>query len=149
MGRSSREMAEAANKRRQALGLHVQGASYQQIAERLGYATRGSAHAAVKAALAERSPSSPDVGESYRVEAARLDVVIAALSPRVKAGDVQAVDRYLRAIERRTVVAGLLEGAEAGTAEVAKEAATPLDELRSRRAARAARGTVSARPGVS
>ena len=39
--------------------------------------------------------------EAYEVEAARVDVVIASLSPAVRTGDPASVNAYLKAIARK------------------------------------------------
>ena len=134
---------DVAAKRTRALALHLQGASYQQIADALGYAGKSGAHAAVREALADRGPSS-ELVEAYQVEAARIDLLVAALSPAVRSGDVQAIDRYLKVIERRTALAALILGAEP-VVEDENVRTTPLDELNARRAAR---GSTAAGKGV-
>ena len=132
---------DVAAKRTRALALHLQGASYQQIADALGYAGKSGAHAAVREALADRGSSS-ELVEAYQVEAARIDMLVAALSPAVRSGDVQAIDRYLKVIERRTALAALIADAPSVDDERVR---TPLDELNARRAAR---GSTSAGKGV-
>lgn len=135
MGRSAKDLAEAEARQQRALALHLQGASYAQIASALGYSGRAGAHVAVKKALADRQASGSSSVEAYEVEAARLDVVIAALSPQVRAGDVLSIDRYLKAIERRTVLSSQI--ASAAEPEV-REVTTPVDEVRRRRLSRGA-----------
>lgn len=137
MGRSAKDLAEAEARRQRALALHLQGASYAQIASALGYSGRAGAHVAVKKALADRQARGSSSVEAYEVEAARLDVVIAALSPQVRAGDVLAIDRYLKAIERRTVLSSQIASAAAPEPEV-REVTTPVDEVRRRRLSRGA-----------
>lgn len=145
MARSRQDLRKAADNQQRALALHLQGASYAQIADVLGYANRGGAHAAVKKALQERNSGSVGTTEAFEVEAARLDMVIAALTPAVRAGDEKAIGRYMQAAQRRTELAGMIASAAAPAAdEVTQEARTPLDELRSRRAAR---GASAARQG--
>ena len=134
---------DVAAKRTRALALHLQGASYQQIADALGYAGKSGAHAAVREALADRGSSS-ELVEAYQVEAARIDLLVAALSPAVRSGDVQAIDRYLKVIERRTALAALI--ADAAPPVEDERVRTPLDELNARRAAR---GSTAAGKGVS
>ena len=137
MGRSAKSLSESATRRQRALALHLQGATYQQIGDALGF-TAAAAHAAVKKALAERQGPSPQgTAEAFAVEAARLDVVIAALTRQVRQGDVLAIDRYMKAIARRTELAGLIESA--APEPVQAEVRTPLDELRQRRASRGAK----------
>ena len=146
-------LRDASDKQAKALALHVSGASYDQIAKVLGYATKSGAHKAVKAALRSRIPTEGRL-EAYRVEAARLDLVITSLSAAVRSGDTKSIALFLAASERRTVLAGLMETApgagvpaNTGTGAGVK---TPIDELHDRRAARgtvrgAARGAVPPR----
>ena len=144
-------LRDASDKQAKALALHVSGASYDQIAKVLGYATKSGAHKAVKAALRSRIPTEGRL-EAYRVEAARLDLVITSLSAAVRSGDTKSIALFLAASERRTVLAGLMEtapgaGVPANTGAGVK---TPIDELHDRRAARgtvrgAARGAVPPR----
>ena len=121
----------ASEKRERALGMHLAGATYQQIADRLGYASRSGAHAAVQEALNERVGAG-EVVDAYRAEATRIDVLIGVLTGPMRAGDLGAVDRYMRAIERRTQLAALISQHMAP--DVEGRVKTPLDELADRRA---------------
>ena len=77
--------------------------------------------------------------------------LVSALSARAEfdlrripaSGDVQAIDRYLKVIERRTALAALILGAEPVVED--ENVRTPLDELNARRAAR---GSTTAGKGV-
>lgn len=144
-------LRDASDKQAKALALHVSGASYDQIAKVLGYATKSGAHKAVKAALRSRVPTEGRL-EAYRVEAARLDLVITSLSAAVRSGDTKSIALFLAASERRTVLAGLMETAPGAGVPTNTGAGvkTPIDELHDRRAARgtargAARGAVPPR----
>lgn len=141
---------DAADKQARALGLHLQGASYQQIADVLGYANRMSAHKAVTAALKNRVPPVETV-EAYQVEAARLEMVLTALSPAVRAGDTKATPLFMAAAARRTELARFMaEPAAAAEATRPPEVRTPLDELVARRATRGNRGVVrGAKPAAA
>jgi len=96
---------QTVEKRADAIRLRISGCSYDQIAERLGYANRSSAFKAVEAGrlaiLAEPA------AELVALECARLDELMVALWPKALAGDVQAVDRVLRVMERRARYLGL------------------------------------------
>ena len=142
---SSKRQSETDAKRSRALALHLQGRSYQRIADELGYASRSGAHAAVRDALSEQVASA-DLVEAYRVEAYRVDVLIQALTPGMESGDVQSADRYLKAIQRRTELSALLATADAP--EVV-EVKSPLDELTKRRAARGAGASRKGRAEVA
>ena len=73
----------------QALELRKAGASYQAIAEQLGYSGASGAFAAVKAALRDtlREPAA----ELRELEVARLDAALLALWRRVQDGDEKAM----------------------------------------------------------
>jgi hypothetical protein len=92
-------------RQRQALGLRQGGASYQQIADTLGYATRASAWKAVAAAL--RGVIVESVSELRALEADRLDRLLLAVWPRALNGDLGAVDRVLAIEKRRAALFGL------------------------------------------
>lgn len=93
------ELRRGAEKRLRALNLRKAGATYEQIAQQLGYANRGTAHKAVRYALAEQRGESPR--ESHRLDEQRLDQLLMALWPKAMKGDGWAVDRILRIIELR------------------------------------------------
>lgn len=146
---------DVADKQARALALHLQGASYDQIAELLGYASKAGAHKAVQSALKNRVPSASRE-DAYRTEAARLDLVLTALSPLVRKGDPKSVALFLAASERRTEVADLIAASSIGTGADAPATGvrTPIDEINARRASRgtargAARGPNSTHPSVS
>lgn len=97
--RASGRRIEAAEKRRRALQLRKAGASYDQIAQQVGYANRGTAHRAVAEALQE---SQQDTREDVQqLEAQRLDQMLMALWPKAMQGSGWAVDRILRIMEVR------------------------------------------------
>lgn len=144
-------VGEVAEKQARALALHLQGATFDQIAQVLGYATRSGAHRAVQTALQNRVPTASRL-EAYRLEAARCDLVLTALAPSVKAGDPKSVALFLAASERRTVLSALLDDSAGALGDQKpQEVRTPLDELHARRAARTrgtARGTRTTGAGV-
>jgi hypothetical protein len=101
------ESAAAKAKRLQALELHLAGATYQAIADTLGFASKGHAHDAVQKALADLAP---DLEQSDATDVARIDAMIQALWSKARRGDVQAIDRVLKLQQERRAIAG--EGAE-------------------------------------
>ena len=89
----------------QALELRKAGATYQVIADRLGYASPRGAHKAVTSAL---KASLREAGAEVReLELARLDAMLLGLWRRVQSGDEKAVDRALKIEERRAKRLGL------------------------------------------
>jgi len=89
----------------QALELRKAAATYQQIADQLGYRSASGAFNAVKAALKATLREPAD--ELRELELARLDAMLLPLWRRVQSGDEKAVDRVLRIMERRARLLGL------------------------------------------
>jgi hypothetical protein len=103
--RTARRNLEAAEKQAQALQLRKAGASYDTIAEHLGYRGKQGAHKAVMAAL--RNSVREPAEEYKRLELERLDVAQVALWRQVQAGNLGAIDRLLKIMERRARLLGL------------------------------------------
>lgn len=103
--RTTKANLEAHAKRLRALELRRAGATFDQIAEQVGYASRGKAHDAVMAALADviREPAE----KTLALELDRLDALTVALWPKVRRGDEKAVQAVLRVMERRAKLLGL------------------------------------------
>lgn len=88
-----------------ALELRLTGMPYEDIADTLGYAGRAAAYSAVRAVIARREHEA--VEEMRQIEGDRLDTMAATLWPLVKTGDLQAVDRMLKIMQRRAALFGL------------------------------------------
>jgi hypothetical protein len=86
-------MSESQQKHLRALQLHLAGATYQAIADALGYANRGGAHKAVQEALEDLAP---DIQPHEATKIARIDAMLQGLWPKAVKGDVAAVDRVLK-----------------------------------------------------
>jgi hypothetical protein len=97
--------AALANKERQALELRMAGASFDQIAQKLGYSEKGAAHRAVTRALI--STVKPAADELRELETARLDRLLLAFWPAALEGDEKAADRVLRIMDQRAKLLGL------------------------------------------
>jgi len=92
----------------QALELKKAGASYDQIAQHLGYAQRSGAHHAVHRALREAlEDRNADAEEVRELELQRIDDMMLGLWKKAKAGDVQAIGAALRLMERTAAYLGL------------------------------------------
>lgn len=83
----------AAERRKKALELHLAGASYQAIADAVGYGNKGTAHTAVREALNDLAPDTSEMGATA---IARIDAMLQGLWPKARRGDVQAIDRVLK-----------------------------------------------------
>lgn len=103
--RTSPRRIEAAEKRTRALQLRKAGATFDQIAQQVGYENRGIACRAVQQELAELPKE--DAAELRDLEMARLDSLLTAMWPKAINGNGWAVDRVLRIMERRARLAGL------------------------------------------
>lgn len=97
----------AANRAR-AVELAVAGATYQQIADELGYANRGTVHRLVTEALAEQwAEGATDRNQLLHRELARLERMTRALWPDVVQGKPDAIHAALRVADRRAKLLGL------------------------------------------
>lgn len=94
-------------KRWQYLDLRKQGLSYYQIAQRFGVSETAVSHT-VKGALAELIEISKEDAEEVRqLELERLDEMLQGIWNRATTGDVAAVDRVVKLMERRAKYSGL------------------------------------------
>ena len=103
--RPSVSNAAAADKERQALELRKAGASFQAIADKLGYADPSGAHRAVVRALASTIQQPAD--ELRPLEAERLDRLLLAVWPDACNGDDRAINRALQIMGQRAKLLGL------------------------------------------
>lgn len=99
-------MTSQPEKRARALELHLAGATYQVIADQLGYASKASAHKLVQDALDELVLPAQSA-DALQTAVARLDAMLVGLWPKARRGDGAAVDRVLRIEERRMALAAL------------------------------------------
>lgn len=120
-GKSSKQKAVIAERRQHALSLRKSGASYRAIAAHIAKLedeatgellypkySEGAAYTDVKACLDEINAKTALDTEEYRaLELERLDTAQLAIAQKVKAGDVFAIDRWLRISERRAALLGL------------------------------------------
>jgi hypothetical protein len=81
------------------------GASYDDIAESLGYASRAGAHKAVMTAIA--STLTEPAAQVRELELKRLDRLWLAVWDRATKGDIEAVEMCLKIMKRRADFEGL------------------------------------------
>lgn len=112
---------EALQREKEVLELKRAGLSFDEIAARVGYTNRGTAHRAYQRAMA-RTLQQP-AAEVRQLEADRLDRMQVALWSKALRGDVGAVDRVLAIMQRRARLLGL------DHADGLAERQTRLDEL--------------------
>jgi hypothetical protein len=101
-------MAETSERRAQAIALRIAGLEWQEIANRLGYASRGAACTDVSRALeSNRREERAQVEELRFVESQRLDRLQVAVWAQAIAGDPRAVEAALKVMDRRAKLFGL------------------------------------------
>jgi hypothetical protein len=102
-----RNRALAAARHARAIQLATDGRTYQEIADELGYANRGTVHHIVHQALAgDRQLAVEDHEE---LEMARLDALQVALWDKAHAGDLHACREVRAIIMARVRLLGLME----------------------------------------
>lgn len=104
-GRNVQAIVDANERQVRALELRKAGVSYQTIADTLGYGGPSGAFKAVQTALKTtlREPAE----ELRSLEMERLDQAAFAIAAQVRAGNLGAIDRLLRIMERRAKMLGL------------------------------------------
>jgi len=88
-----------------AVELLASGCTYQQVADELGYTSRGTAYKVVAKALREQTAEA--VGSLRGLENARLNALQLALWDAAMAGDVRAVNSIVQIIGARVRLNGL------------------------------------------
>lgn len=97
----------ALQRQQQAVELRRAGRSYREIARQVGIGV-ASAHRLVAGAIAEvRATVAEDVAELRALELSRLDGMLGGLWPQARCGNLGAVDRVLKIMERRAKLLGL------------------------------------------
>jgi len=101
-----RNRALAGRRRVRALQLVSEGLTYQQVADELGYANKGTVHHLVQQELGAQLVES--VAELRQTEVARLNALQVVLWDRAISGDLQAAKMVVAIIMARCRVLGLL-----------------------------------------
>ena len=105
---TSARKVTGAERARQAVELRKAGASYDEIARQCGYRSRSGAYKAVSGALRDLvAKTSLAADELRELETIRLDALNDALWSRALAGELPAIDRVIRLMERRAKLLGL------------------------------------------
>lgn len=97
-----------AERRQIAVAMRREGSTYEKIGNHLGVSTTA-AHKHVTRALESIQTATAKELELYRaLEADRLDAIQAAIWPQaIEKGDLKAIDRILKVMERRAKLLGL------------------------------------------
>lgn len=100
-----RNLTLVAVRRVRAVELLASGCTYQQVADQLGYTSRGTAHNIVTKALREQTAEA--VGSLRGLENARLDALQLALWDAAMTGDVRAAVGIVKIVQARVRLKGL------------------------------------------
>jgi|SRR5215813_5942998 len=103
--KTSADMIDASMRQTEALRLRQSGHTFAKIAAALGYSDPACARDAVLAALRD-NVTEPNA-EMRSLELARLDTLHGALWTKALGGDLGAIDRILKLMERRAKILGL------------------------------------------
>ena len=95
----------AAERGHMALELRKAGVTYEEIAKRVGYNSKGRCYDAIMRLLRKTAQEPAD--EVRRLEINRLDALWLRAYTQVQKGDLGAIDRCLRIMERRARLLGL------------------------------------------
>lgn len=94
-----------AERRAKALELRKAGASYEQIADKLGYSNRGNAYRDVDREI--KAITAEPAKQVLTLELERLDAMLMGLWSGARSGNQGAVDRVVRIMDRRARYLGL------------------------------------------
>lgn len=98
----------AKERRQRALALKLNGASYAQIAESLGYASANSAYQAIRTEILNTKQES--AGELKAIQFERLNHMLLVLQPQVMTGDKGAIQTALSIMDRMNTLMGVVAG---------------------------------------
>ena len=97
----------AAQRRKTALQMRVEGASLEVIGHALGV-TKQRAHQIIKSELeAAAGETRAEAQHALSIDLRRVDFVLESMAPVVQGGDPKAAATYLKALERRARYLGL------------------------------------------
>lgn len=122
-----RVAATAAQRRDQALRLRLAGASYQEIADKVGYANKSSAYRAVSTEIQNIPREAAD--ELRAVETERLDSLIRAGMPKALKGDVSAINAVRQIVADKLKFLGIANTVDAETRTVQALLVNLADEV--------------------
>jgi orotate phosphoribosyltransferase-like protein len=100
-----RNLGLAAIRRVRAVQLLASGCTYQQVADELGYTSRGTAYSVVAKALREQTAEA--VADLRDLENARLDTLQRALWDAAMTGDVRSATVIVKIVQARVHLNGL------------------------------------------
>lgn len=101
----STKRVDTAFRRREALAMRQRGKSFQEIADELGYSSRGAASSDISKMIKELPQE--NAHNLRKIEVERMDQLLDAMWDKAMKGDGWAVDRCLKIMERRAKLLGL------------------------------------------
>ncbi|MEV6580267.1 hypothetical protein AB0M92_19115 [Streptomyces sp. NPDC051582] len=105
---SKAQQAFTAERRAKAIRMKIDGSTYTEIAEELGYSGRNSACVDIRRALERHVIEEGLAVEAWReLELARLDVLQKAIWPEAMKGNPRAIETALKILDRRAKMLGL------------------------------------------
>lgn len=105
---SKAQQAFTADRRGKAIRMKIEGHTYTEIAEELGYSSRGAAYVDIKRALEKHVIEEGLAIEAWReLELAKLDALQRAIWPAATGGDPRAIEAALKILDRRARMLGL------------------------------------------
>ena len=106
-GASRRRSVVARHRGQQAINLRMAGATLEQIASLLGFATAAGVYKAIMRELGQSAQETGSTEAARQLSLKRLDEMLLHTWPRVLSGDQGAVKDALRIEERRAFLMGL------------------------------------------
>lgn len=117
--------AQATVRRAEALKMRIAGMGYAAIGKQLGVSTTAAYKLVQKAIEEIKERQAEDAEHLRRLEIERLDAAQSAIWPKVEKGDLMAIDRLIRILQRRSAYYGLdapqkqeLSGADGGPVRI-------------------------------
>jgi hypothetical protein len=123
--KNSKQQAQARAKDKEALELRKAGATYQQIADKLGISLSGAGVCVSRAMDALRLEVKEAAEQVLELELDRLDSMLLGLWDKARRGDTAAIDRVLKIQDRRAKYLGL-DQAQVAPAAMEAEDWVPL-----------------------
>jgi len=104
---NAKRKVSAAERKRQALDFRMAGFTFQQIGDKLGITKQAAHHLVVEALEETRAKIAESSEQVMQMELDRLDSLWRTVYPQAKQGNLGAIDRSLRIMERRARLLGL------------------------------------------
>lgn len=105
--KTSKSAVDARTKERQVLELRRAGATYTQIGEQIGISESAAARYVRRAYERLCAETSETTAEMRQIETERLDAMLLSIWPRVRKGELIAIDRALSIHSARSKLYGL------------------------------------------